>query len=181
MTGPAVRANGVRVPLTWLAKVLAAGLLLVVVYELAGWLDRGLSTLPPPAELMILLGVAAGGLAIWLAARRPRAPAHVASVSSAAVPPVATPLPLPQQVVVPEVVTPRASEAPVVDPSLDLTSSLARAASVLESASSVLETVTQTCASVLDRIEDNRREALAAADAVAQLLSRPRATSTGSA
>ena len=52
----------------------------------------------------------------------------------------------------------------------------------LEDAAGVLETVTRTCASVLERIEDNRRDTFEAADAVAQFLSCPdaRAETTSS-
>jgi ABC-type transporter Mla subunit MlaD len=72
-----------------------------------------------------------------------------------------------------EVGSHRPPEVPATDPYAQLTSSLARAASALEDAAGVLETVTRTCASVLERIEDNRRDAFVAADAVAKLLSCP--------
>ena len=172
-----------------LLKVLAAVVLLLGAFKLTGWLDRRLSTLPPLIELVILLGAGAGGLALYLAARRRRAGERARSVPAAGEPLAPTQLPLPGPVAVPVVAAPprgagalcaadrvgsrRPSEVPAADLYAELTSSMARAASVLEDAASVLETATRTCASVLDRIEDNRRDTFEVADAVAQFLSCP--------
>jgi hypothetical protein len=172
-----------------LLQPLTAVVLLLVVFKLTGWLDRRLSTLPPLIELVILLGAGAGGLALYLAARRRRTRERARSVPAAAEPRAPAPRPLPRPVVVPAVAAPprgtgavraadevgshRSSEVPTTDPYAELTSSLARAASALEDAAAVLETVTRTCASVLERIEDNRRDTFAAAEAVAQFLSCP--------
>jgi hypothetical protein len=172
-----------------LLQPLAAAVLLLVVFKLTGWLDRRLSTLPALVELVILLGAGAGGLALYLAAHRRRTRERARSVPAAAEPRVPTPSPHPRPVVVPVVAPPprgtgavraadevgshRPPEVPATDPYAELTSSLARAASALEDAASVLETVTRTCASALERIEDNGRDTFVAADAVAQFLSCP--------
>jgi len=172
-----------------LLQLFAAVALLLVTFKLTGFLDRRLSTLPPLIELVILLGAGAGGLALYLAGRRRRAREKVRSVPAAAEPLAPTPSPPPQPVPVPAVAAPprgsgaaraadevgsqRPPEVRATDPYAELTSSVARAASVLEDAASVLETVTRTCASALERIEDNRRDTFVAADAVARLLSCP--------
>jgi hypothetical protein len=173
-----------------LLQLLTAVVLLLVVFKLTGWLDRRLSTLPPLIELLILLGAGAGGLALYLAARRRRTRERARSVPAAGELLAPSPSPLPRAVVVPAVAAPpprsegatpaadrvgshRPSEVPATDPYAELTSSMARAASALEDAAGVLETVTRTCASVLERIEDNRRDTFEAADAVAQFLSCP--------
>jgi hypothetical protein len=173
-----------------LLQPLTAVVLLLVVFKLTGWLDRRLSTLPPLIELVILLAAGAGGLALYLAARRRRTRERARSVAAALEPLAPTPSPHPPPVAVPavaaalprgtgearaadQVESHRPSEVPATDPYAELTSSVARAASALEDAAGVLETVTRTCASVLERIEDNRRDTFVAADAVAQFLSCP--------
>jgi len=171
-----------------LLQLLTAVVLLLVVFKLTGWLDRRLSTLPPLIELVILLGAGAGGLALYLAARRRRTRERARS-APADEPLTPTPLPLPRPVVVPAVAAAprgagevraadrvgshRPSEIPAADLYAELTSSMARAASALEDAAGVLETVTRTCASALERIEYNRRDTFVAAEAVAQFLSCP--------
>jgi hypothetical protein len=146
--------------------------LLVVVFKVVGWLDGPLSKLPPLLELIILVIVGAAALAVRVAARRQPEPVRAPS-APAADEPLAPASPIPPPVPAPAVAVPSrgASAPPAVDPYVELVNSMARAASVLDTAASVLETVTRTCASAIERIGDNRREVVTAATAVAERLS----------
>jgi len=154
-----------------LVKGVAAAVLLVVVFKVVGWLDGPLSKLPPLLELVLLLVVGAAALALRLAARgqpEPQ-PARSARVADE---PVAPASPTPPPVAAPEVAAPSpgTSAPPAVDPYGELVNSMARAASALDDAASVLETVTRTCASALESIGDNRRDVVIAAKAVTERL-----------